>query len=52
MAITILGAQLSSMNTREPTPLPLGGTEAYGTYHKESFVCPFCGSRQVVQLQG
>jgi hypothetical protein len=40
-----------------PTPpicvsLPVGGTVAYGTYHKESFVCPFCGSRQVVQLQG
>ncbi len=32
--------------------LPVGGTVAYGTYHKESFVCPFCGSRQVVQLQG
>ncbi len=32
--------------------LSLGGTEAYGTYHKESFVCPFCKSRQVVQLRG
>jgi hypothetical protein len=32
--------------------LPLGGTVAYGTYHKKSFVCPFCESRQVVQLQG
>jgi hypothetical protein len=32
--------------------LPLGGTEVYGTYHKKSFVCPFCESRQVVQLQG
>ncbi len=31
--------------------LPLGGTEAYGTYHKKSFVCPFCKSRQVVQLR-
>ena len=24
----------------------------YGTYHLESFVCPFCGSRQVVRLEG
>jgi hypothetical protein len=29
-----------------------GQTAAYGTYHLESFVCPFCGNRQVVRLEG
>lgn len=28
------------------------GTVAHGTYHTTSFVCPFCESRQVVELQG
>lgn len=27
-------------------------TMAYGTYHKESFVCPFCGNRQMVEVEG
>ena len=40
-----------------PTPpisvsLPVGGTVAYGTSHAESFVCPFCENRQVVELRG
>lgn len=29
-----------------------GGNVAHGVYHKESFVCPFCGNHQVVELQG
>jgi len=33
------------------TMLPYG-TVAYGTYHAESFVCPFCGNRQKVKIQG
>jgi rubredoxin len=32
--------------------LSIGGSVAYGTYHAESFVCPFCGTRQVVELRG
>ena len=27
-------------------------TAAHGTYHKESFVCPFCENHQVVEIQG
>ena len=27
-------------------------TEAYGTYHAESFICSFCGNRQIVEIQG
>jgi len=29
-----------------------GETVAHGTYHAESFVCPFCGNRQIVEIQG
>jgi hypothetical protein len=29
-----------------------GSTVAYGTYHTQSFVCPFCENRQVVEIQG
>ena len=32
--------------------ISLGSNAAYGTYHTESFICPFCGNRQVVELQG
>jgi hypothetical protein len=28
------------------------GTVAHGTYHAESFVCPFCENFQVVEIQG
>ncbi len=28
------------------------GTLAYGTCHRKSFTCPFCGKHQVVKLQG
>ena len=28
------------------------GTVMYGCYHRESFVCPFCGKRQAVRIQG
>ncbi len=35
-----------------PVWLSIGGTVAYGPYHKESFVCPFCRNRQVVELGG
>lgn len=40
-----------------PTPpivvsaLPYG-TEMYGIYHTENFVCLFCGNRQAVKIQG
>ena len=27
-------------------------TEAYGIYHAESFVCPFCENHQAVEIQG
>ena len=27
-------------------------TEAHGAYHTESFVCSFCGHRQIVEIQG
>ena len=27
-------------------------TVAHGTYHAESFACPFCGNRQTVEIQG
>ena len=27
-------------------------TEAYGTYHADSFICSFCGNRQMVEIQG
>jgi len=29
-----------------------GGTAMHGRYHADSFVCPFCGDLQVVELQG
>ena len=29
-----------------------GGTVMYGFYHAERFVCPFCGIRQEVRIQG
>jgi len=29
-----------------------GSTKMYGCYHTERFVCPFCGNRQKVRLQG
>ncbi len=28
------------------------GTVMYGCYHRDSFVCSFCGNRQVVRIQG
>ena len=28
------------------------GTRMYGCYHRESFVCPVCGNRQAVNIQG
>ena len=28
------------------------GTVMYGCYHRGSFVCPFCGNRQAVMIQG
>ena len=28
------------------------GTVMYGCYHRGSFVCPFCGNRQAVTIQG
>ncbi len=28
------------------------GTVMYGCYHRESFVCPFCGNHQAVRIQG
>jgi hypothetical protein len=34
------------------TRLLAGRPGVYGTYHLESFVCPFCGNRQVVRLEG
>ncbi len=29
-----------------------GSTVTHGTYHAESFVCPFCEKRQIVEIQG
>ena len=29
-----------------------GSTTAYGIYHAESFVCPFCENHQVVEIEG
>ena len=34
------------------TQLLAGRPGVYGYYHLESFVCPFCGNRQVVKLEG
>jgi predicted RNA-binding Zn-ribbon protein involved in translation (DUF1610 family) len=28
------------------------GTVMYGGDHRESFICPFCGNRQAVRIQG
>ncbi len=28
------------------------GTAMHGCYHANSFVCPFCGNLQVVELEG
>ena len=28
------------------------GTVSHGVYHAGSFVCPFCGNRQAVELEG
>jgi hypothetical protein len=27
------------------------GNVAYGYYHAESFICPFCGNHQIVKLE-
>ena len=43
---------------RIPTTPPItvrclpGQTVMHGCYHEEGFVCPFCGHRQVVELEG
>ena len=43
---------------RIPTTPPIdvrclpGQTVMHGCYHEEGFVCPFCGHRQVVEIEG
>ena len=29
-----------------------GQAVMHGCYHREGFVCPFCGNRQVVKIEG
>ena len=38
------------------SPIPVScepyGTRMHGCYHRESFVCPVCGNRQAVKIEG